>query len=122
MPKKAERLHWIKFNPTEWNGMFSELTDEEYGMLLRVVAKLWATPGNRMTEAQLLADLRLQPDSHRATVLRALYGYALRVEDDGQIFIPALHEAFADAVRRSSQAAGAAAARWSPQKASPQDF
>ena len=111
-PPKSGKLHWIKFNPTEWLGMFPELTDEEYGLLHRVVAKLWALPGNRMTEAALLADLRLRPDSHRAAILRGLIGYALKDAGDGTLFIPALDEAFADVARRVADAKTAAGARW----------
>ncbi|MEO5690111.1 MAG: hypothetical protein ABIR54_22350 [Burkholderiaceae bacterium] len=117
--KKPEKLHWIKFNPTEWLGMFPELTDEEYGMLHRVIAKLWAVPGNRLSESDLMTDLRLTPDSHRAALLRGLIGYALKVSNDGLIFIPALHEAFADAVGRSAQAAAASSARWNKPGVSP---
>ena len=110
--KKPERLHWIKFNPTEWIGMFPDLTDEEYGMLHRVIAKLWSVPGNRLSETDLLASLRLTPESQRAAVLRGLIGYALRVAQDGLIFQPALDEAFTEVVTRSKAAATGAAARW----------
>jgi len=126
-PQKPGKLHWIKFNPTEWLGMFPEVTDEEYGLLHRVIAKLWAVPGNRITEAALLAELRLQPDSHRAGVLRGLIGYALRVDGDGALFIPALDDAFAEVTRRNADAKKAAEARWTkpkppPPAADPHDF
>ncbi len=127
-PAKSGKLHWIKFNPTEWLGMFSELSDEEYGLLHRVIAKLWATPGNRMTEAELMTELRLQPDSHRAAVLRGLIGYALRDAGDGTLYIPALDEAFADVARRTADAKRASEARWTAKakppapQADPSDF
>jgi hypothetical protein len=111
-PTKPGKLHWLKFNPTEWLGMFPELTDEEYGLLHRVIAKLWAAPGNRMSEAELLADLRLQPASHRANVLHGLIGYALKDAGDGTLFIPALDDAFVEVARRVADAKKAAEARW----------
>ena len=129
-PKPA-KLHWIKFNPTEWLGMFPELTDEEYGLLHRVIAKLWAAPGNRMSEAALLTDLRLKPDSHRAVILHGLIGYALRDAGDGTLCMPALNDAFADVERRVADAKRGAEARWAktqpkasygPQEGDPTDF
>jgi len=111
-PTKTERLHWIKFNPTEWLGMFPEVSDEEYGMLHKVIARLWAAPGNRLSETNLMASLRLTPESPRAAVLRGLIGYALKVSEDGLIFLPALDEAFLDVATRSKAAATGAAARW----------
>lgn len=128
--RKAERLHWIKFNPTEWLGMFPDITDEEYGLLHKVVAKLWSTPGNRLSEADLLTCLRLTSDSPRAAVLRGLIGYALRVSDDGLVYLPALDDAFAEVMTRSQAAATGAAARWkksstppkSDAEADPKDF
>lgn len=110
-PKPA-KLHWMKFNPTEWLGMFSELTDEELGLLHRVIAKLWAVPGNRLTEAALLAELRIQSCSPRADVLRGLIGYALKDSGDGMLGIPALNEAFTDVARRADAGKAGAAGRW----------
>lgn len=124
---KSGKLHWLKFNPTEWLGMFPELSDQELGMLHRVIAKMWATPGNRMSEDALLTELRLKHDESRAAVLRGLVGYALRDAGDGTLFIPALDDAFADMLRRVEDAQRAAGARWQKTKLSsratnPEDF
>jgi hypothetical protein len=111
---KAERLFWIKYNPTEWHGMYSELSDEEYGIFHRVVAKLWATPGNRLSLQSLLTELRLKADSPRALVITGLIGYALRETPDGLLYVAAIDEAFAGAAERQLQARKASDARWSP--------
>lgn len=107
-----DRLFWIKYNPTEWHGMYSELSDEEYGLLHRVAAKLWATPGNRLTLEGLLTDLRIKADSPRASAIRGLVGYALKQSEDGLLFLPAIDDAFTSAISRKKQATTAAAARW----------
>jgi len=116
---KAERLFWVKYNPTEWQGMYSELSDEEYGLFHRVIAKLWATPGNRLNLAALLADLRVKPDSERARVVQGLVGYVLKEAEDGLLYVQAIDDAFADAVKRGSAGTAGAAARWNKPKPAP---
>jgi hypothetical protein len=109
---KAERLFWIKYNPTEWHGMYSELSDEEYGIFHRIVAKLWATPGNRLSLESLLTELRLNADSPRASIVKGLIGYALKEAPDGLLYVAAIDEAFAGAAERQLQARKASTARW----------
>lgn len=109
---KADRLHWIKYNPNEWQGRYGELTDEEYGLFHRIIARLWATPGNRLTTEDLLIGLRVKPNSKRARLLQGLIGYALQVDGDGLLFVSAIDDAFADATRRSKAGSTAANARW----------
>jgi hypothetical protein len=113
---KADRLFWIKYNPTEWLGMYPELTDEEYGLFHRVIAKLWAIPGNRLSREDLLTELRVKPGSRRDKLITALTGYALKVGDDGRLFVPAIDEAFADAIRRGRAGTAGADARWNKPK------
>ena len=31
-PEASGRLHWLKYNPTEWHGRFCDLSDAEYGL------------------------------------------------------------------------------------------
>lgn len=109
---KPDRLHWLKFNPTEWQGSYSELSDEEYGLFHRAIAKLWATPGNRLTFSALLGELRVKPGSKREKVLRGLTGYALREDGEGLLYVPDLDSAVTDAIKRGSAGAAGAAARW----------
>jgi hypothetical protein len=108
---KTDKLFWIKFNPTEWLGMYPQLSYAEYGLFHHVIAKLWATPGNRLPQDLLLSALRLKPGSKDAKLLDGLIGYALMVDDAGQIFIPAIDEAYADAIKRSKDGKNAAEAR-----------
>ena len=110
---KAEKLYWIKYNPNEWQGMYGELNDEEYGLFHRIIARLWATPGNRLTPADLLIGLRVKPDSKRARLVQGLIGYALKVDADGLLFVTAIDDAFADATKRGKAGAAGADARWS---------
>lgn len=113
VPKaRPEKLAWIKFNPTEWLGIWPELTDEEYGFLHRVIAKLWATPGNRLSAADLLAALRVKSGSRRGQLLQDLTGYVLQTDPEGLLFVPPLDDAFTDAVRRGNAGTAGAAARW----------
>ena len=120
-PLKSEKLYWIKYNPNEWNGMYSELTDAEYGMFHRVIAKLWSTPGNRLTLENLLVELRLIPGSKRARLVERLLGYALKVDPAGQLFVTAVDDAFADASRRGRAGKAGAEARWEKEKLTPQE-
>ena len=60
----------------------------------------------------LLADLRVKPGSRREECLQGLLGYALKQDESGLLFVPALVEAFADAVSRSKAGAAGASARW----------
>ena len=122
--QKADRLFWLKYNPTEWLGLYPELSDEEYGLFHRIIAKLWATPGNRLRPEALLAELRVKPDSRRAEVIQALTGYALKVSEDGMLYVPAIDEAFSDAVKRGSAGTVAANTRWAKARSagSPEDF
>lgn len=109
---KADRLYWIKYNPNEWQGMYGELTDEEYGLLHRIIARLWATPGNRLTPEDLLTGLRVLPNSRRARLVAGLIGYALKLDADGFLFVTAVDDAFADAIKRGKAGAAGANARW----------
>jgi hypothetical protein len=92
--------------------MYSELTDEEYGLFHRIIAKLWATPGNRLTRSDLLVELRVSPESHRAELICSLIGYALKADDAGMLFVPTIDDAFADVVRRGEAGTAGAKARW----------
>ncbi len=105
---KAARLFWIKYNPQEWQGMYSELSDEEYGLFHRIMGKLWATPGNRLALAELLIDLRVKPGSRRHKTLTGLMGYALKEDAEGKLYITAIDEAFSAAIERSKSASFAA--------------
>lgn len=115
-PPKADKLVWVKYNPTEWQGMYSELSDEEYGLFHRVIAKLWATPGNRLSLVSLLTELRVRPDTKRARIVQGLVGYALKEAEDGLLYVPTIDEAFVDAVRRGTAGTAAANARWGKTK------
>ena len=110
-PTRAARLFWIKYNPQEWQGMYSELSDEEYGLFHRIMGKFWATPGNRMTMTDLLTDLRVKPGSRRQKVLLGLMGYALKEDSEGRLYITAIDEAFSAAIDRSKSASFAAKAK-----------
>ncbi len=114
---RPEKLHWIKYNPTEWLGMYPELNDEEYGLFHRIIAKLWSTPGNRLNREALLTELRVPVGSHRAELMAGLIGYALKADDAGGLFVPAIDDAFADVVRRGQAATAGATARWNVPKA-----
>ena len=116
-PTKAARLFWIKYNPQEWQGMYSELTDEEYGLFHRIMGKLWATPGNRLTLAELLIDLRVKAGSRRHKTLLGLMGYALKEDPEGRLYITAIDEAFSAATDRSKSASFAAKAKHDSQTA-----
>lgn len=116
---KADRLYWIKYNPNEWQGMYGELNDEEYGLFHRIIARLWATPGNRLTPEDLLIGLRVKPNSKRARLVQGLIGYALKVDADGLLFVTAIDDAFADATKRGKAGAAGASARWDKTKAEP---
>ena len=109
---KADRLYWIKYNPNEWQGMYGELNDEEYGLFHRIIARLWATPGNRLTPENLLIGLRVLPNSRRARLVAGLIGYALKLDADGLLFVTAIDDAFADATKRGKAGAAGANARW----------
>lgn len=115
--KNADRLHWIKYNPTEWQGQFCDLTDEEYGLFHRVCARLWATSGNRMPLADLMQSMRVPAGSPRAVLIERLMGYALKEGSDGRLHVPVLDEAFADVVKRSTAAKTGSSARWAGRKA-----
>jgi hypothetical protein len=110
-PAKTARLFWIKYNPQEWQGMYSELSDEEYGLFHRIMGKLWATPGNRLTLPGLITDLRIKAGSRRHKVLLGLIGYALKEDADGKMYITAIDEAFSAAIDRSKSASFAAKAK-----------
>lgn len=112
MTENASRLHWLKFNPSEWQGRCSHLNDAEYGLYHRVVEVLWRTPGNRMPKSDLSARLRLTRDSQRSEMLDQLVlGQELRIDQDDIIDCPHLHEAFTDACKRSLDAAKGGQAR-----------
>jgi len=110
---KPAKLHWLKYNPAEWEGMFPRLTDQEWGLFHRIVARLWATPGNRLSLEGLLSALRERPGGKRAKAIDGLIGYALVKDEAGLLYVPALDDAFSDAIRRCSQGTAAATARWS---------
>lgn len=116
---KAERLHWIKYNPNEWQGLYGQLTDEEYGLLHRIIARLWATPGNRLGPEDLLTGLRIKTGSKRANLVTGLIGYALKVDAAGLLYLPAIDDAFADALKRGKAGAAGASARWDKVKTTP---
>jgi hypothetical protein len=113
---KADRLYWIKYNPNEWQGMYGELNDEEYGLFHRIIARLWATPGNRLTLEDLLLGLRATPDSHRAGLVSGLVGYALQRDADGMLFVTAIDDAFSDALKRGKAGSAGGTARWEKAK------
>jgi hypothetical protein len=95
------RLHWIKYNPTEWQGLFYHLSDAEYGLLHRTVELLWRIPGNRVPRADLERLLRIGSDTGRAATLAKLIdGQEICIDLEGNAYMPHLHEAFEDAVNR----------------------
>jgi uncharacterized protein YdaU (DUF1376 family) len=105
------RLHWIKFNPTEWLGICDGMSDAEFGMFHRVLAKCWATPGNTIPLDDLKRKLRIRDSDDRDDVLKGLLGFVLENGPDG-VTIPQLQEAFNDAVNRSESGKKAAKERW----------
>ena len=109
---KEDKLPWIKYNPMEVCGSYSELTDAEFGFLHRVISKLWAAPGNRLSREDLMTSLRAKPGSERDQLLEGLMGYALKTTEDGLLFVPLLDEAFSAAVQRGQAARSGAAGRW----------
>jgi len=112
-PPKQSNLSWFKYNPAELLGKYNELTDTEYGFFHKVIAKLWATPGNRMTRTELMQELRIRPGAEREGLLDGLIGYALKEDTSGQLFIAALDDAFADATARTEVGRAGAQGRWS---------
>lgn len=104
-PEVPQRLHWLKYNPSEWQGRCNLLSDAEYGLYHRVVEVLWRTPGNRVSRADLALRLRLSRDLAREAMLdQLIQDQELRLDADGMLDIPFLHEAFNDAVARSENA------------------
>ena len=104
-PEAPRNLHWIKYNPSEWQGRCSLLTDAEYGLLHRIVEVLWRTPGNRISRDDLAGRLRLARDPAREAMLDQLIAdQELRMGADGMPDIPFLHDAFNNAVARSENA------------------
>lgn len=117
------RLPWIKYDPTEWQARFSSISDSEYGLLQRIVAILWRTPGIRIPKDDLIIQLRINPNTEvgreRATNLETLFAAKdIRIDDEGRVFMPELEVAFGDAVERSQKAKKAAAARYDKAPAS----
>jgi len=103
MTDTPTRLHWLKFNPSEWQGRCSSLEDAEYGFYHRIVEVLWSTPGNRIAKPALIARMRLHRDPERMAMLdQLIHGQELREDEDGMIDCPSLHEAFEDACRRAA--------------------
>jgi hypothetical protein len=98
------RLFWLKYNPTEWQGRCSALSDAEYGLYHRVIDRLWATPGNRLRKDDIMRRLRIQPATERAECFERLLGVELRISPEDIVDSPELHEEFAAAVTRSSVA------------------
>lgn len=118
--RRADKLPWLKYNPSEIAGEFSALDNEEYGLLHRIIAKLWATPGNRMTHADLVKAFRIKAGSCEEELLRNVIDYALTLDEStGLLRLPLLDEAFADAVQRSKSGKAGATARWNRQTAPP---
>jgi hypothetical protein len=109
------RLHWIKFNPTEWLGICDGMSDAEFGMFHRVLAKCWATPGNTIPLDDLRRKLRIRDGDERDQLLKGLLGFVLENGPDG-VTIPELQEAFKDAVNRSESGKKAARERWDRKK------
>lgn len=58
---KAANLSWFKYNPAELLGRYSELSDTEYGLFHRIITKLWLAPGNRLSQQELMQELRIRP-------------------------------------------------------------
>lgn len=123
MTKKKEdaRLHWIRFNPSEWLGICAGLDDAEIGMFHRIVEKLWSTPGNTMRREDLMQRLRIKAGSEAETRFIGLIGCVSFVDSQDCIFIPQVNEAFASVVSRSDAARNAAKARWPEKQEKPKD-
>lgn len=119
MNTATDRLYWIKYNPNEWQGMYGELNDEEYGLFHRIIARLWAAPGNRLSPEDLLMGLRVKPNSKRARLIQGLIGYALKVDAAGMLYVTAIDDAFAEATKRGKAGAAGASARWDRMKSKP---
>lgn len=117
MTKTKGRLPWMKFNPTEWMGRCSELSDAELGLFHRVLEKLWATPGNALTKGELMLRMRIRPGDDRERLMESLFGYVLFVDEEGQAHIPELHDALAEAIARSQAGKAASAQRWRKEQA-----
>jgi len=98
------RLHWIKYNPTEWQGHCSALTDAEYGLYHRAVEKLWVAPGNVLHLDDLRRRLRIEPNTDRSACFDRLLGMELRLSPNKMVDIQVLHEAAAAAIARSTKA------------------
>lgn len=101
-PESPGRLHWLKYNPTEWHGRFCDLSDAEYGLYHRIVERLWRTPGQKLAKDVLAAHLRLSTNAERAAMFERLLLLQELREEAGMIDIPFLHETFAEAVARSA--------------------
>ncbi len=115
------RLHWLKYNPSEWQGRTFALSDAEYGLFHRTLEILWRTPGNRVSKVDLVSRLRITSGSDRATCLESLLaGQELRIDTDGMIDIPDLHAEFADACKRGEDAAKGGRAKAAKARAVPQ--
>ena len=98
-------LHWLKYNPTEWQGRCSQLSDAEYGLYHRVVEVLWRTDGTKIAKDVLAIRLRLAKDPERAEMLEQLILLQELREEDGMIDIPFLHDEYAQAISRSKNGA-----------------
>lgn len=118
MTKKKDdaRLHWLKFNPSEYMGICSGLEDAEIGLFHRIVEKLWATPGNSLLREDLMHRLRIKKGSEAEERFDGLIGCVIFVDESGFVSIPKLQEAFQDAISRSESAKAAAGARWNKTK------
>lgn len=115
---KAANLSWFKYNPAELLGRYDQLTDAEYGLFHRIIAKLWNTPGNRLSQQDLMQGLRIRPGDERDGLLSGLIGYALVLDEADLLHVDALDAAFADAVARTEAGKAGAQGRWKDKKPS----
>lgn len=114
-PKK-EKLFWLKFNPTEWIGYCDGLSDGEFGLFHRVIARLWETPGNRLPLPDLKRKLRIRDGDERDQCLTTLLSYVLELDEEGMVRLPRLEEAYAEATGRSEAGKRGAETRWEKAK------